>query len=121
VTTYRWIDHVASVQGIEMDPDALVDDVVFIAYSFDQDDTFIAAMTQIVHSLLLLVKRRNMGQSLVGNFSDWRSFHFQSQRTKGHPADLRMVYKDTGTSIRVRGFGHRHLPQNIYLRLYSRP
>ncbi len=114
----EWIRIVSAVPGVEMDGDALVDDIVLIAHVFDDPQRFETAMSQIVNSLNLIVKKRDMGAELKSNLSAWRCFHFQSRRTAKHPADLRIVYQDTGAAIRVRGFGHRWLPDDIYRRLY---
>ncbi len=114
------IENIANIKGIEMDPDYLLDDVVLVAYVFNAEDIFKKAISQIVHSLNLIINKRSIGQPLVGNLTGWFSFHFQSQRVSKHPADLRCVYKDAGVEIQVRGFGHRHLPGDIYRRLYGR-
>lgn len=107
----EWIGRVASVQGIEMDPDALVDDVVLTAHAFTDERRFQTAMTHVVSALSLIVKIRNVGKDLSANLTGWKSYHFQSQRVRKHPADLRIVYQDIGTVIRVRGFGHRWIPE----------
>lgn len=116
----EWIGKLSSVPGIEMDVDALVDDVVLTAYAFEDESTFQTAMTHIVSSFLLIVKKRNVGQDLSANLEGWKLYHFQSQRARKHPADLRIVYQDTGTVIRVRGFSHRWIPEEVYKRLYCR-
>jgi len=116
----EWIGKLSSVPGIEMDADALVDDVVLTAYAFEDESTFRTAMTHVVSSLLLIVKRRNIGQDLSANLEGWKSYHFQSERMRNHPADLRIVYQDTGSVIRVRGLGHRWIPEEVYKRLYHR-
>jgi hypothetical protein len=116
----KWIRRISSVQGIEMDADALVDDILLMAYAFENEDTFNTAMTHVVSALLLIVKQRNVGQDLKANLTGWKSYHFQSQRIRKHPADLRIVYQDTGSAIRVRGFGHRWIPEEVYKRLYKR-
>lgn len=94
--------------------------IVLVAYVFDDEILFMTAITQIKNAIHQIVKTRIIGQALVGNLSDWMSFHFQSQRAQKHPSDLRIVYKDTGTDINIRGFGHRHLPSDVYRRLYGR-
>jgi hypothetical protein len=114
------IDNIADIQGIEMDPNYLVDDVVLIAYVFIEEELFKKAINQIVHSLQLIIAKRSIGQPLAGNLTGWFSFHFQSQRVNKHPADLRCIYKDAGVEIQVRGFGHRHLLSDIYTKLYGR-
>jgi hypothetical protein len=114
------LDHIADIQGIQMDPNYLLDDVVLIAYVFDEEELFKKAINQIVHSLHLIIEKRSIGQPLAGNLMGWFSYHFQSQRVNRHPADLRCVYKDATVEIQVRGFGHRHLPSDVYKRLYDR-
>lgn len=114
------IDIIADIQGIEMDSNTLVDDIVVLAYVFDKDSLFMTAIAQIRNAMLQIVKTRGIGQPLVGNLSGWYSFHFQSQRTQRHPADLRIIYQDQGYIIRFRGFGHRHQPIDVYRRLYGR-
>jgi len=116
----EWIGKLSSVPGIEMDADALVDDVVLTAYAFADESTFQTAMRSVVSALLLIVKSRNVGQNLSANLEGWKSYHFQSQRVRKHPADLRVVYQDTGFVIRIRGFGHRWIPEEVYKRLYHR-
>lgn len=114
------IDNIAAIEGIVMDPDHLIDDVVLVAYVFDEEELFKKAIAQIVNSLGLIIRKRSIGQPLVSNLAGWLSFHFQSQRLNKHPADLRIVYKDGGIVIEVHGFGHRHLPSDFYKRLYPR-
>lgn len=116
----EWIRRIAAVPGIEMDPDALVDDVVLMAYAFTNEDLFNTAMTNVASALLLIFKHRDVGQDLQANLTGWKSYHFQSQRIRKHPADLRIVYQDTGSVIRVRGFGHRWIPEEVYRRLHNR-
>lgn len=115
----KWIDVVAAVRGIEMDPDALVDDIVFMSFVFGDD--FEMAMSAVVTSLTLVVQRRISPTHLVRNLANWTSFHFQSQRIQGHPADLRIIYQRSDTTVRVLGFGHRRLPDDFYRRMYPRP
>lgn len=114
------INIIASVNGIQMDPNALVDDVVLVALVYDDPQVFQTAITNITNALNLIVQRRNIGTPLTGNLSGWISYHFQSQRNQKHPADLRIAYQDLGTSIQVRGFGNRHLPNDFYKKLYGR-
>ncbi|WP_019415071.1 hypothetical protein [Paenisporosarcina sp. TG20] len=114
------IDVIANIQGIQMNQDELVDDVILVAFVFDEESTFKLAINQITNSIQHIVSQRNVGQALVNTYDGWMSFHFQSQRVNGHPADLRVVYQNTNTVIRIHGFGHRHLPTNIYRRLNGR-
>lgn len=118
-----WIERIAELNGIAMDADKLVEDIVLIAVAFDQDpDMFLAVMTNTVEAFELVLRERNIGQSLVGNKVGWTSYHFQSRRIRKLKADMRIVYRDTGISIQILGFGHRWIPQAIYDRLsFDRP
>ncbi len=114
------IKAISSVSGMQMDAQTLAEDVVLVALVYDEDQIFNTAITNIVDALNLIVKNKNIGTPLVGNLSGWISFHFQSQRTQGHPADLRIAYQDIGTAIQVKGFGNRFLPSDFYKKLYGR-
>lgn len=114
------IDIIADIQGIQMNQDELVDDVILVAFVFDEKHRFKLAITQITNAIHQIIRQRNVGQALVNNYGGWMSFHFKSQRINGHPADLRVVYQDIITAIRVRGFGYRHLPTDVYKRLNGR-
>ena len=111
------IDQVSAIEGIAMDADRLVDDVVLLAYVFDDPQRFSTALTHVINAIHLIVRQRRIGQPLVNNKAGWWSYHFQSQRTQRHKADMRIVYQDTGTTIRIMGFGHRWIPQDLYARL----
>lgn len=117
----EWIDRVANVQGAKMDPDSLVDDVALMAFVFREETQYLQAMDRTVHSLNQIVQGKVNTSQLKHNLYGWGSYHFQSQRRQGHGADLRIIYKhDEDGAILVRGFGHRHIPSDIYRRLYPR-
>ena len=115
-----WISELAKLQGISMGADELVDDVVLTAYVFDDPKTFSIVMTNVVNAFQLIVQQPTIGQALVGGKSGWNSFHFQSKRTQKHDADMRMVYRHTGHTILIMGFGNRFLPNDFYQRLKNR-
>lgn len=115
-----WITEVTNLQGISMDADKVVDDVVLVAFTFDDPEVFSTIMNNVVVALQLIIQQRNIGQELIGGKTGWNSFHFQSQRKQKQNADMRIVYQDTGTTIRVMGFGHRRIPDDIYQRLSKR-
>jgi hypothetical protein len=117
----QWIENVSQIPGLQMDPTALTDDVVLIALVFDVEETFLLAMDNVVRAIRQLINGLVYTSQLERNYSDWYSYHFQSQRTQGHRADLRVVFQNVATNmIRVKGFGHRHLPSDVYKRLKPR-
>lgn len=99
------IERLSAIEGIVMDADRLVDDVVLLAYVFDDPKRFSTALAHVINALHLIVSQRRIGHPLVNNKAGWWSYHFQSQRTQRHKADMRIVYQDTGTTIRIMGFG----------------
>lgn len=66
-----------------------------------------------------LVDGRVEGAPLKYDLSEWCSFHFQHHRARGAKADTRIIYRRTDDGIQVRGFGHRHLPRDIYRRIMA--
>lgn len=117
----QWIENVSRIVGLQMDPTTLADDVVIMALVFDDEETFLLAMDNVVRAITHLINGSVYTSQLERNYSGWDSYHFQSQRTQGHRADLRIVFQNVGTKmVRVKGFGHRHLPLDIYERLRPR-
>ncbi|RTE09099.1 hypothetical protein [Paenibacillus whitsoniae] len=117
----EWIDRVASLQGIQMDPTALADDVLLMAFVYKKEEEFVLAMSQVVRAIGQLVVNKVEASQLERNYSGWDSYHFQSRRVQGQRADLRIVFQNTQSSpLKVKGFGNRHIPSDIYKRLGSR-
>ena len=113
-----WIDRLAELEGVSMDADALVEDVIVLAAAFNQDpDVFPVVMMNVIKAFQNLLHKRNAGQPLTGNHVAWLSFHFQSRAIRKLKADMRIVYRDTGSTLEILGFGHRWIPQEIYHRL----
>ncbi len=115
-----WIECVAKLEGLMMDAEKLVEDIVLVAVAFNNDpETFSVVMANTIEAFQLILRARNIGQPLGGNKAGWISYHFQSHRTRRHKADMRIVYRNTGIAIQIMGFGHRWMPQPIYDRLSS--
>ena len=106
---------ISSVRGLYMDPDALADDVILLAYIWPGE--FKMAVARVHRTLTQLVEGNVEGSPLKYGFSGWRSFHFQHRRGQQSRADTRIVYMPLDTGIRVKGFANRHLPSDIYQRL----
>ncbi|CAM4355850.1 DUF3237 family protein [Paenibacillus alkaliterrae] len=117
----EWIDRVSEINGLQMDPEALADDVVLMALIFNVDSTFVQGMNSVVRAITQLIDGVVSASQLEQNDSGWDSYHFQSQRVQGHRADLRVVFQNVDHhTVRIKGFGHRHLPSDIYKRLKPR-
>lgn len=108
---------ISSVRGLYMDPDALADDVILLAYVWPDEGEFKMAVARVHRTLTQLVEGNVEGSPLKHGFSGWRSFHFQHRRGQQSRAGMRIVYVPLDTGIRVKGFANRHLPSDIYQRL----
>lgn len=75
------------------------------------------AIQAIVHQMQV-IPRRGPGKEMHGNYLGWTRRAFESHRQSGEPADLRIVYRVLGDGkVELLGFGHRHLPEDLYRRL----
>lgn len=108
---------IASVRGLHMDPDTLADDVILLAYVWPDEDEFKLAVTSVHRAMTQLVEGIAEGSELKYDFAGWHSLHFQHLRGQHSRADMRIVYQRVADGIRVKGFGNRHLPSDIYQRL----
>lgn len=117
----EWIDLVSQLDGLMMDPVTLADDMILMAYYFNEPDDFLLAISQVVKAMKHLIQERVATSQLERSYRGWTSYHFQSKRVQGKRADLRIVFqKHTAYTIRIKGFGHRHIPIDIYRRLHTR-
>lgn len=116
----KWINRLSNIDGLEIDPDSLIEDMILMTKVYEGSD-FELAMINTEKSLLALLEKRVDMSSLQQNYKGWYSYHFQSRRKQGQPADMRIIFQETTNhKIRIRGFGNRHLPHSIYYRLKNR-
>lgn len=111
------IDIIAEIPHLEMDPEALLEDVVLLAYVWPDENEFKAAVASVVRTTQQLIEGKVSGVPLKYNHTDWLSYHYQHRRTQKAKADMRTIYQKKIEDIRVRGFGHRRIPTDIYKRL----
>lgn len=110
---------IASVDGLSMDPDFLVEDVFLLAYAFPDEQEFKAAVASTCKALSLIIQDRVSVSSLKYGLKSWHSYHYQHCVAQGARADCRLIYKFTDEGIEVKGFGHRRIPEDIYFRLVA--
>ena len=89
---------ISSVRGLYMDPDALADDVILLAYIWPDEGEFKMAVARVHRTLTQLVEGNVEGSPLKYGFSGWRSFHFQHRRGQQSRTDTRIVSKDSQTA-----------------------
>lgn len=118
----RAVALLATIDGVGFDPNSLYDDVLALSQALPDPNEFRLAIAATRRALVQLSEGRIEGTPLRFRLSEWRSLHYQHKRGRGQRADMRIVYRNLadGVGIQVRGFGHRHDPQDIYRRLRER-
>ena len=114
---HQSIDLIAGISQLEMDPVALAQDVALLELFYEDELSFKQAITSICRSITQLASGMVTGTVLKQSHTDWYSYHFQYSRSQGQRADLRVIYQMHAGAIRVKGFGHRFVPSDIYERL----
>ena len=110
---------IAGVPGLEMDPNDLVEDVFLLAFAFPDESEFMAATAATVRAIGNLVAHRVTPALLKYQLEGWSSFHYQHRISQGGRADCRIVFRETDDGIEVKGFGHRRIPTDFYIRMAS--
>lgn len=108
---------IASIEGLRMDPDALLEDVYLLAYAFPDQDDFMVAVASTARAIGNLRAGRVTPAQLKYGFEGWSSFRYQHHIEQGSRADCRIVFRRIDEDIEVKGFGHRRIPKDLYLRL----
>lgn len=111
------IVQVASVEGIAMSHEALVEDVVLLAKVWPGEEDFAAAVVSSIRALSQVAGGKVTPDPLEADLAGWWSHHYQLRRAQGESAVLRIVFRQTGGLVEVKGFGHRFKPASIYHRL----
>lgn len=111
------VESIAEVEGVLMSPESLVEDVFLLAYAFPEEADFKAACASTCRALNNLVAGKVTPSALKYDFEGWSSYHYQPRVGQGVRATCRIVYKTVEGGIRVKGFGHRRIPQDFYERM----
>lgn len=115
----RFLEGLASLPDVAINADDVYDDLEALAKAFPDPERYATALRAILAQLRILVKQAP-GKPMQGRYAGWRRHAFQSQQRRGARADLRIVYRIEGGRAEVLGFGHRHDPVDVYLRLRER-
>lgn len=107
----------ASVEGLSMDADALLEDVVLLSAAFPSESDFEAACANTEKALRFLVANAVSSAALKYEFEGWESYHYQPKVGQGMKATCRVVFRRVDDGIEVKGFGHRRIPADFYERM----
>lgn len=111
------IVQIASVEGISIAHEALVEDVVLLAKVWPDEHDFATAVASSVRALTQVAAGRVTPDPLKDDLEGWQSHHYQLRRAQGEQAVLRVVFRRVDGQVEVKGFGHRFKPASIYHRL----
>lgn len=111
------LEALSSIDGIEMNPDWLAEDVFVLTESFPEEPEFMLAVTSVVRAFSHIVAGRVSSSQLEESLDGWSSYHFQHKVGQGNAADMRLVFKMDSGICKVMGFGHRAVPGDVYRRL----
>ncbi|MDA8347044.1 MAG: hypothetical protein M0Z66_16500 [Thermaerobacter sp.] len=120
--TKRWFAEQLERFGaaLRFNPADVLDDLASLEAAFPSPESYKVALEEAIHQLHVVV-RQQPGKGMRGRLNVWRRHAFQSMPARGGKADLRIVYKASdGSEVELLGFGHRHVPRDIYQRLRSR-
>lgn len=109
---------ISSVRGISMPGETLADDVVLLAKVWPDEADFAQAVASTVLAMEHVVAGRVTPSPLSEDLGGWYSYHYQLRRGQGERAVMRIVFQpDSEGGVRIKGFGHRFRPADIYHRL----
>ncbi|MBT1162557.1 hypothetical protein [Bifidobacterium sp. SO1] len=110
---------ISQIDGLAMNADDLVDDVVLLAQAWPDEEDFQSAVLAVSKALEQLINKQVSGTPLLYRLKGWDSYHFQHRKGQREKADMRIVYRITIDGIAVKGFGARHKPQDFYRRMLA--
>jgi hypothetical protein len=99
-------------------PKYLPYDLADLRQAVSDDEQFGEAVAAIADAIALIhIKRERIGKALKHELKTWFRYSFESPGG----TDLRVIYQPVNDAkVIVLGFGHRHYPHSIYLRMAHR-
>lgn len=113
------IAQIAAIEGIYMPAEVLTEDVVLLAAVWPDEEDFAQAVASTVRALEQTAAGRVTPSPLENDLEGWFSHHYQLRRSQGERAVMRIVFQPFEKGARVKGFGHRFKPADIYHRMVS--
>lgn len=111
------IIQIAAIDGVSMPADVLTEDVVLLAAVWPDEQDFAQAVASTVRALKQVAAGQITPSPLEDDLDGWFSYHYQLRRNQGERAVMRVVFQPTEEGVRIKGFGHRFKPADIYHRM----
>jgi hypothetical protein len=101
---------------IKIDSRYLAEDLAHVRRAFPQDTDFALAIFSIAKRLTALCQQRQRSSpALQFELDGWHRESFPSHPRSGGKADLRLVFRIANDKVELLAFGHRRIPQSVYL------
>ncbi|WP_391207721.1 hypothetical protein [Psychrobacillus sp. L4] len=115
------IKEIASIEGIQMDPNHLALDVLALSEVFKENESqFKNVINSLKTAIYDVINNDRIGEDLKFNLEGWKSYHFSSPYPKFQgEEDMRMVYQPI-SHILILAFGHRYITSDFYQRFQTR-
>lgn len=114
------IDKIAAIPCVTMNPAHLAYDVYLMGFAFPEKNAFEEAITRTAIILLKLVNGEIVATMLKRELHGWYSYHYQPSIGQGEKALCRVIFRFRDGGLDVLGFGHRFIPEDVYVRLENR-
>lgn len=108
---------IAEVKNVLTDPRALAEDALALSYALPDEREYRAAIANTCRALEQLADGKVQSSSLKYVHEGWLSYHYQHTVAQRACADMRIMYRLEGKKLKVRGFGHRDIPEDFYVRM----
>ncbi len=108
---------IAEVKNVLTDPRALAEDALALSHALPDEREYRAAIANTCRALEQLAYGKVQSSSLKYVHEGWLSYHYQHTVAQGARADMRIMYRLEGKKLKVRGFGHRDIPEDFYVRM----
>ena len=107
----------SSLDRVQMGTKELAQDATRLTFAFPEQNDYKLVVCNTAKAMKDLVRGRVSSSTLDGVFQGWESYHYQPKVGQGIAADMRIVFKREAEGIRILGFGHRYIPDDLYKRL----
>lgn len=108
---------IARVENVLMDPRALAEDALALSYALPDEWEYRTAIANTCRALEQLADGKVQSSLLKYAHKGWLSYHYQHAVAQGARADMRIMYRLEDKKLKVRGFGHRDMPEDFYVRM----
>lgn len=113
------IVQIASIDGISMPADLLAEDVILLAAVWPDEQDFAQAVASTARALKQIAASQITPSPFEDDLDGWFSYHYQLRRSQSERAVMRIVFQPAEECVRIKGFGHRFKPADMYRRMVT--